>query len=128
MADNYESVAAVLRIVGDGLRKLKPDQIEQLASGKASFVFCPPGASLVTVGPDATEVRTRLVAAGTRQAASAYLEGLKLRKPELVSLARQLDIALGSKDRVEDIKRKIVHGTAGTREEAAAITGGSWRP
>lgn len=127
MADNYETVAAVLRIVGDGLRKLTPDQTDQLVAGKASFVFCPPGASLVTAGPDAAEVRTRLVAAQSRQKASSYLEGLKLKKPELISLARQLDIAVGSKDRVDDIKRKIVQGTAGTREEAAAITGGSWK-
>jgi hypothetical protein len=128
MADNYESVAAVLRIVGDELRKLKPDQIEQLVEGKASFVFLPPGASLVITGPDAAEVRARLAAAETRQKAAAYLQGLNLKKPELVSLARQLGIAVASKDVVAEIRRKIVQGTAGTREEAAAILGGSWKP
>jgi hypothetical protein len=127
MADNYESVAAVLRIVGDELRKLKPDQIDQLIAGKAGFVFRPPGASLVIAGPDAAEVRARLTTAGSRQNATAYLQGLKLKKSELVSLARQLDIALGSRDVVSEITRKIVQATAGTREETAAILGGSWK-
>lgn len=128
MADNYESIAAVLHIVGDELRKLKPEQIEQLVEGKASFVFRPPGASLVITGPGAAEVRARLAAAGSRHKAMAYLEGLKLKKADLASLARQLDIAVYSKDTVAEIKRKIVQGTAGTREEAAAILGGSWKP
>jgi hypothetical protein len=127
MTEN-ESIVAVLRIIGDELRKLKPEQIEQLVTGKAGFVFRPPGASLVVAGPDAAEVRERLTTAGSRQKATAYLQGLKLKKPELVSLARQLDVAVGSKDVIAEITRKIVQATAGTREESAAILGGSWRP
>jgi hypothetical protein len=124
--DNHDFSVAVLRQLTDVIKKLKADQVEQLAEGKASLTFLPPGASVVFMGPDADEVRARLAAAQSRREAADYLAGLKLKKPELVSLAKQLDIAVVSKDTVPAVHRKIIDGTAGVREDAAAIRDPSW--
>lgn len=124
--DNHEFSVAVLRQLTDIIRKLKAEQVEQLAEGKASLTFLPPGASVVFPGPDADEVRTRLAAAQSRREAADYLASLKLKKPELISLAKQLDIAVVNKDTMPVVHRKIIDGTAGVREDAAAIRDSSW--
>jgi hypothetical protein len=127
MTDHYDSVLLVLRLVADRLKKLQPAQVEQLIQGKADFVFLPSGATITITGPEADEVRARLAAAGNRHEAGRYLDGLKLKKNELVSLARQLDIVVGGKDTILTIKRNIIEGTTGAREDAAAIRSGSWK-
>ena len=71
-------------------------------------------------------IRGQLDAFSGRGEAVTYLDGLKLKKPALVTLARQLDVATSGKDTVDEIKRKIIEGTVGTRADAAAIRGGSW--
>jgi len=124
--DNQEFSVAMLRVLTEVIKKLRPDQVEQLATGKANLTFIPPGASVVFPGPDAGEVRARLAAARSRLDAADYLAGLKLKKPDLVSLAKQLDISVVSKDTMPVIHRKIIDGTAGMREDAAAIRSPSW--
>jgi len=124
--DNHEFSVAVLRLLTDVIRKLKPEQVEQLAEGKAGLTFLPPGASVVFPGPNAGEVRAGLAAARSRSEATNYLAGLKLKKAELVSLAKQFDIAVTSKDTMPVIQRRIVDGTVGSREDAAAIRDPSW--
>jgi hypothetical protein len=126
MMDNHGFSVAVLRLLTDIVKKLKADQVDQLVEGKAALAFVPPGAAVVFPGPDAGEVRARLAAAGSRQEAAEYLAGLKLKKPELISLAKQLAIAVVSKDTVPVVQRKIVEGTAGVREDHSAIRDRSW--
>jgi hypothetical protein len=126
MMDNHEFSVAVLRVLTDVIKKLKADQVEQLAEGKASLTFLPPGAAITFPGPDAGEVRARLAAARSRQEATNYLASLKLKKADLVSLAKQLDIAVASKDNMDVVHRKIIEGTAGAREDAAAIRDPAW--
>jgi hypothetical protein len=126
MMDNHEFSVAMLRVLTDIVKKLKADQVDQLVEGKASLTFLPPGASVTFPTPDAGEVRARLAAARSRQEASNYLDSLKLKKADLVSLAKQLDIAVLSKDAVDVVRRKIIEGTVGAREDAAAIRDPAW--
>ena len=127
MTDNHSFSVAVLRLLTDVVKKLKADQVDQLVDGKAELTFVPPGAAVVFPGPDANEVRARLANAPSRQDASQYLAGLKLKKVDLVSLAKQLDIAVVSKDTIPVIQRKIVEGTVGVREDHSAIRDRSWK-
>jgi hypothetical protein len=126
MMDNHGFSVAVLRLLTDIVKKLKADQLDQLVEGKAELTFVPPGAAVVFPGPDAGEVLARLANAASRQEAAQYLAGLKLKKADLVSLAKQLDIAVVSKDTMAVIQRKIVEGTAGVREDHSAIRDRSW--
>jgi hypothetical protein len=119
--DNHGFSVAVLRLLTDTVKKLKADQVDQLVEGKAKLAFVPPGAMVVFPGPDATEVRSRLASAASRQDAAQYLASLKLKKADLVSLATQLEIAFVSKDTMPVIQRKIVEATAGVREDHSAI-------
>jgi len=119
MMDNREFFVKVQRQITALIEGLKPDQVEQLAVGRASVVFLPPGGQIVVSGGEA---RTRLAAMGSRKEAIEYLAGMKV--DELKSLARQLDVAFQSKDRKSDLQRKIVDATAGLREDADAIQ--SW--
>jgi len=125
--DNHGFSVAILRFLTDTVKKLKADQIDQLVEGKAELTFVPPGAVVVFPGPDASEVRDRLASAASRQVAAQYLASLKLKKPDLVSLAKQLDIAVVSKDTIPTIQRKIVEGTVGVREDHSAIRDRSWK-
>jgi len=126
MADEFDHAVTALRIACGAVGKLKADELRQLVEGKGSIVFLPLGASVVTTGPDVQAVRRQLDAFSGRGEAVAYLDSLKLKKPALVTLARQLDVATNGKDTVDEIKRKIIEGTVGTRADAAAIRGGSW--
>jgi hypothetical protein len=125
--DNQGFSVAILRLLTDIVKKLKGDQLDQLVEGKAELKLVPPGAAIVFPGPDAGEVRDRLASAASRQEAAQYLAGLKLKKPDLVSLAKQLDIAVVTKDTMPTIQRKIVEGTVGVREDHSAIRDRSWR-
>ncbi|SMC99016.1 hypothetical protein [Kibdelosporangium aridum] len=78
------------------------------------------------VTADASGVRARLAALTNRGEADRYLSDLRLKKSELVSLAKQLDVAVQSNDTMMVIRRKIVDGTVGVREDHAAIRDRTW--
>jgi hypothetical protein len=125
--DNHGFTVTVLRLLTDVVKKLNADQVDQLVEGKAKLAFVPPGAAVVFPGPDADEVRARLSSIASRHEATEYLAGLKLKKADLVSLAKQLDIAVASKDTVTVLRRNIVEGTVGARADHSAIRDGTWR-
>ncbi len=126
MADEYDHAVTALRIACDAIGKLKADELRLLVEGKGSLAFVPLGASDTASGPVARDIRARLDALQSRREAVAYVDGLKLKKPALVTLARQLDIAVTGREAVAEVKRKIIEGTVGTRADVAAIRGGSW--
>lgn len=77
--------------------------------------------------PDAGLIRAELTATESRRSAVAYLNGLGLKNGELVSLARQLSVAVGSNDAKAILIQKIADATTGAREDAAAIHSPKWR-
>src|SRR6202012_4744838 len=97
MPDEYDHAVAALRIACDAIGRLKADELRLLVEGKGSFAFVPLGASVTASGPDGHDIRARLDALQSRREAVAYMDGLKLKKPALVPLARQVDIAVTGK-------------------------------
>lgn len=125
--DAKSTFVALLRDVATTINKLSAEQFDQMTAGEARLAFVPPGGKVVVAGPDAGPIRAKLAATESRQAAIAYLEGLGLKNHELVSLARQLSVAVLSKDVKAMLVQKIVDATAGAREDTAAIHSPNWR-
>jgi hypothetical protein len=126
MTDDYDRAVEAFRLACTALSKLKAEEIRLLAEGKGSIAFLPLGATIVQSGPTAAGIRLRLENLHTRQEATTYINGLKLKKAELQALARELGIMIQSKDSMATLRSKIIEGTVGTRADVAAIRGGSW--
>jgi hypothetical protein len=80
----------------------------------------PPGAK-VAISFDIAEVRKSLSVFSTRLEGERYVKALKLRKPDLVSLATALGVEPASKDNIDTLVNKIVCGTVGGRADAVAM-------
>ncbi|OLF17261.1 hypothetical protein [Actinophytocola xanthii] len=124
--DNYDFSRTALKILHDTFRGLTRDQLDQLVDGRAKLAFLPPGAKVQVPAASLDAVRDRLAAIEDRQEAERYVTGLKLKKDDLVALARQLGVVVRSKDRVADVTRNIVEGTVGVRVDHNAIRDSSW--
>ncbi|GAB7049096.1 hypothetical protein [Catenuloplanes indicus] len=125
--DARNLILAALRLATDFTRKLKPEEVDQLVDGKASIGFVPAGAQIVSTGPNVADVSKELQRLLTRRDGEEYLVALKLRKDQLVALAKQLDVAVRSKDTKAAIQQAIIEATVGAREDAASMHGQSWR-
>jgi hypothetical protein len=125
--DAKGTFVALLRDIATTINKLSREQFDQMAAGDARLAFIPPGGEVVVAGPDAGPIRAKLVATESRRAAVAYLDGLGLKNDELRSLAKQLSVAVLSKDPKPTLVQKIVDATAGAREDTAAIHSPKWR-
>jgi hypothetical protein len=125
--DARGTFVALLRDVATTINKLSPEQFDQVAAGDARLAFVPPGGKVVVAGPDAGPIRAKLAATESRQTAVAYLDSLGLKNDELRSLAKQLSVAVLSKDPKPTLVQKIVDATAGAREDTAAIHSPKWR-
>jgi len=125
--DAKGTFVALLRDVATTINKLSPEQFDQVAAGDARLAFVPPGGKVVVAGPDAGPIRAKLAATESRQTAVAYLDGLGLKNDELKSLAKQLSVAVLSKDPKPTLVQKIIDATAGAREDTAAIHSPKWR-
>jgi hypothetical protein len=124
--DAKSTFVALLRDVATTINKLSAEQFDQMTAGDARLAFVPPGGKVVVPGPDAGPIRAKLAATESRRAAVVYLDGLGLKRDELVSLARQLSVAILSKDTKPTVVQKIIDATAGTREDTAAIHSPKW--
>ncbi|MFB9235428.1 hypothetical protein ACFFWC_07725 [Plantactinospora siamensis] len=125
--DAKGTFVALLRDIATTINKLSPEQFDQMAAGDARLAFVPPGGKVVVAGPDVGPIRAKLSATESRQAAVAYLDSLGLKNDELRSLAKQLSVAVLSKDPKPTLVQKIVDATAGAREDTAAIHSTNWR-
>lgn len=125
--DARGTFVALLRDVANAINKLSPEQFDQVAAGDARLAFVPPGGKVAVAGPDPGPIRAKLAATESRQTAVAYLDSLGLKNDELRSLAKQLSVAVLSKDSKPTLVQKIVDATAGAREDTAAIHSPKWR-
>ena len=128
MSDPADLTHGVLLRVAEFLRKLPADQLAELADGTAKLEVVPkagrrPAARIAKPSPvAATEVRAALTQIGDRAAARRWLEDQRLTVPQLVTLAKELDIAIAAKPRKDDALDKIVQWTIGRRLDSAAIS------
>ncbi|HEY8474363.1 MAG TPA: hypothetical protein VIL37_17245 [Natronosporangium sp.] len=126
-ADPADLAQGVLLRLADFLRKLPPDQLAGLADGSAKLAVVPKGGRVAAARPakpapvSAEQVRAELTRIGDRAGGRRWLEDQKLTVAQLVSLAKELEIAVGSKPRKADVLDKIVQQVIGRRLGLDAI-------
>ena len=119
----------VLRQIATLLRNLSPEQIDDLASGRARITIenkptrARKGRRAPQDIPDPDLVRSKLLGLTAREEGRAYLDGLGLNKPSLQRLASTLDLPAPNTDSVDRIKDRIVEATIGYRLRSEAIRG-----
>ena len=73
----------------------------------------------VVAKADSSTIEAQLMGASSRSEGSAILQ--KLKKPRLVKLAEELDVALNKKETANSIRSKIVEAMVGFRLDSEAI-------
>ncbi len=120
-----DRTADLLIRVAEFLRKLPADHLDALASGEARLevvfknVRPPKSAAVLSVSPE--QVNLDLKSLPTRHDAQQYLNGLRLKRPELAALATALEVPFTSKDSASNIITKIVEQKVGQRLDVEAI-------
>jgi hypothetical protein len=128
VSDPADLTHGVLLRVAEFLRKLPADQLAELADGTAKLAVVPkagrrPAPRAAKPAPvTAAEVRAALEQIGDRTAARRWLEDQRLTVPQLVTLARELGIAIAAKPRKDVALDQIVQWTIGRRLDSAAIS------
>jgi hypothetical protein len=134
VAESPDRTHDILLRVAEFLKKLPEEQYEALASGEARLEVIPKGAR-VTGGaakkpsapvslPVAVEtVAKDLAAIGDRDAATTYLNDIKLARPQLVLLAETFGLTVPSKMNMAKIVAMIVDLKVGHRLVTDAILG-----
>jgi len=134
VTDPVDRTYDLLQRVGEFLRKVSVDQVEALAAGEARLEIVPKGARITggaatkAVAPvalplPAEQVATDLRSLGDRASAARYIDDLKLKKPQLVLLARELNVQISSKTTMPQIRDLIVEQKVGHRLVTDAILG-----
>ncbi|MFB6956624.1 hypothetical protein ACFCYB_06180 [Streptomyces sp. NPDC056309] len=119
----------VLKQVSSLLRRLTPEDIENLIAGRARLTceeIPRKGAIRKTTAPDIPdpeEVKAALSALDSREEGLAYLEELGLNRQKLRLLASAFDLPVPRSDTVERIKDRLVEATIGYRISSEAIRG-----
>lgn len=125
-----ELTHAVLTKVGDFIRKLPADQLADLASGEAKLELVPKGGRPTPTRRAATkpaavttdEVRAALQVSPDTQAASRYLNDLKLTVDQLRALGAEIGVPLPSKATKAKVVDGIVEDIVGRRLDSEAIS------
>lgn len=136
MSDSAELTHDVLLRVAEFLRKLPPEQLEDLASGSAHLEVVS-RSPLAAVRRQRLPVRERtptvemprpieqigadLAGFTDRATAASYLDELKLSVAQLRSLAAGLGIAVSSKATKLQARDTIIQWTVGRRADAAVL-------
>jgi hypothetical protein len=131
VTDPIEMSHAVLVQVGELLRKLPPDLIQELYEGTATLEVVPKGGRPVkavkkpapALAVDVAQVRTDLAKIDDRAAATRYVIDLGLTVVALRQLAKELEIAVASNARKDKVVAEIVQWTVGRRLTSNAILG-----
>ncbi|HZO67779.1 MAG TPA: Rho termination factor N-terminal domain-containing protein [Kribbellaceae bacterium] len=128
---------AVLQRISEFLADLPEEHLMDIADGKARLTFIPAGATeprqpaVKTAAPrrasrtaaptvDMSEARDTLAAMNNRDEGRTFLDGFR-QKPELVDLAKLLDIGNLSRYKKPELIDIIVERTIGSRLNSAAI-------
>lgn len=129
-------LAAALQHAAALLETLTPQQLEDVAAGRARLVFRP-GASRPlprdvvhrASGVDVAAVVAEINRLATPGEVTDYLQrhGAAFTVPVLKEIARALGPTVNSTGRTKaQLRRDIVEGTAGFRVRSAAMSGGAW--
>ncbi|GAA3271703.1 hypothetical protein Dvina_45430 [Dactylosporangium vinaceum] len=123
----------VLLRVAAFVKSLPADQLADLASGEAKLELVPkagrsprpprrPAAAGAALSRPVTEIQDMLSQLETRQAATQYLNDLKLTVPQLKELAKVLGIPAPAKSTKTTLTTTIVDTTTGRRADSLALS------
>jgi hypothetical protein len=133
MSDTPKQSLAVLRQIAEFLEGLPPDQVDDLAEGRARLTLIPWGSSVPLVPAkrptrkaahpaastvDATEVAAQVEAATSRDHAQAILNPLKVADLKAVAASLRIAGAAGTKSA---LIKQMVELTAGARLSGDAL-------
>jgi hypothetical protein len=128
MTDPADLAHEVLLRVATFVRSLKPDQLADLASGDARLDLIPKGgrpaakkAAPAAPSRPIAEIEAMLAQLTTRQAATQYLNDLKLTVAGVRDLGRSLGVAIPSKATKAAAITAIVDATTGRRLDSHAL-------
>ena len=119
----------VLLFVADFLKGLSDSEINDLLSGQVELTMTPVNAEKKRRKAEAMsdaeiqEVLDRLYLASTRDAGFKILEEHNQARKNLEAIARYADFPVRRRDKVSDLKERIVESTIGYRLRSQAILG-----
>lgn len=119
-----DRTASLLARVAEFLRTLKPEELEALEAGEARLqvVFKTQRvAKPVALTLDVARIEADLKALPDRASALQYLRDRRLKRVELMELARQLNVPVATKETTVAILSKIVEQKVGFRADSDAI-------
>ncbi|WP_433609623.1 hypothetical protein ACQP2P_38835 [Dactylosporangium sp. CA-139114] len=130
MTDPADLAHEVLLRVAAFVKTLPADQLADLASGAAKLELVPKGGrpvKAVKAAPAAlsrpvSEIESMLRELETRQAATQYLNDLKLTVPQIKELAKVLGVAAPAKSTKPTLITAIVDATVGRRLDSLALS------
>jgi hypothetical protein len=130
VTDPAELTHTVLLRVAEFIRRLPTDQLADLAEGTAKLELVPKGGrpaprSRATAAAKpaipAEQVRADLVAIGETAAARQYVADLRLTVAQLKTLAKELEVAVASSAKKDEILDKIAYVMVGRRANSDVI-------
>ncbi len=119
----------LLQRVSGLLKKVSSEDLQALETGEAKLMVVhktAPRRAAAAIKPlalDVEQVNTDLKAISDRAMAARYLMDLTLKRPQLVQLAKGLDVPTAAKDTMPTIISKIVEQKVGYRLDTNAILG-----
>ncbi|MFI5911537.1 hypothetical protein [Dactylosporangium sp. NPDC051541] len=134
MTDPADLAHLVLVRVAAFVKTLPPDQLADLAAGEAKLELVPKGGRVARTPRPATraaapalsrpvsEIQDMLSQLETRQAATQYLNDLKLTVPQIKELAKTLGVAAPAKSTKAALTTAIVDATVGRRADSLALS------
>lgn len=130
MTDPADLAHEVLLRVAAFVKTLPADQLADLASGAAKLELVPKGgrparpakAAAPALSRPVSEIEAMLAELGTRQAATQYLNDLKLTVAQLRELAKVLNVAAPARATKAAVTTAIVDATTGRRLDSAALS------
>ncbi|GAA4243185.1 hypothetical protein [Dactylosporangium darangshiense] len=121
----------MLQQIGEFLKKLKKDEYDALLAGNSRLMVVPKGARIsggparkaepVALAINAEQVDADLRSLGDRQSAARYLDDLKLKKAQLLQLAKELNVHVRASNTILQIRDLIVEHKVGHRLAHDAI-------
>lgn len=127
-----DRTADLLVRVAEFIRKATPEQIDALASGEVRLDFVPKGARIAVSTPkpatqlniSAEQVELDLKAMQDSSAATRYLTDLKLKKDQLLELAKSLNVTVPKSPTIAKVIGAIVEQKVSYRLDMEAIRHG----
>ena len=129
MSENSSAVGLAMRRLSSALLRLTSDDLEKLSDSSYDVeikITRRRAKEEVEAGvlENLASIVEKLTNFSSRDEASVFLDSNFSTKRPLEQIARSLDIPVSKKDRIDNLRDKIIEGTTGARIRSEAIKGG----